>query len=538
MQLFAAIALSLLKSLLIVAGLMGVLFVGYLLIAEGGDSVREKLETPERLEELDEASREYGEAIGERQAESVVLSARRQSVDLRLNQERDVFENRLDEELRSIEEAAQQQIADTQQAFADSQRRLSESRDRLESRYCDSWNPAKWWSCRQVRQRSEAARERAEKRQEAMEEAAHRIEEDARQQAKEHRAQAEERFDQQSQRMQAQVDASVTVLEGLDEERQLLEAQADQIRAEKAQLREDNWLWIEFRIRWRHLLAVALLIFLAPYIRRTLWYYVGMPIVSSAGPIRLSESTPTPKSDDTTPSIECGTSQRTITVEVPPDQRLLTRIGYVQSNRQGARSEIFFDRQAPNLSYISGLVLMTRLQSQSEDDEPREVMLGTPDDPDAYLMRVDIEDHPGLVLRARHVVGVVGDVEINSTWRLSNLHAWATSQIRFITFSGTGTLILEGYGDIHGHPVEDGCEQKRMSLVVGFDTRLTYSTHRSATFLPYLVDPTREPLVVDVFEGTGTVFSEKNPSARKRHRSLGEAIAGFFLDAFRRLLGL
>ncbi len=537
MQLFSAILLSLLRSLLIVAGLMAVLFIGYLVIAEGGDSVREKLETTDRLEELDQASLEYGEAIGERRADTVIHTARRQAMEQRLQNERNAFQQRLDEEVRGIEEAAQQQIADAENAFEDRERRLRESHQRRVARYCDSLNPLKWWSCREARRRAEEMRKQAAQRREAMEENARQLEEDARRRAEEHRAQAEERYEAGTARLRATSEATTALMDDLEEERQVLEDHADRLRQEKAQLQEDNWLWIEFRERWKHLLIVALLIFLAPFIRRTLWYYLGMPIVSSADPITLSESTP--KMDPDRPvRIECGPSKRTINVEVPKDQRLLTRIGYVQSDREGASSEIFFDRHAPNLSYISGLVLMTRLQSADEDDEPRKVMLGTPDDPDAYLMRVDIENHPGVVLRARHVVGVIGDIKISSTWRLSNLHAWATSQIRFITFSGTGTLILEGYGDIQGRHVEGGREQKRMSLVVGFDTRLVYSTRRTATFLPYLVDPGREPLVVDVFEGEGTVFFEKNPSARKRHRSLGEAIAGFFLDAFRRLLGL
>ena len=93
MQLFSAILLSLLRSLLIVAGLMAVLFIGYLVIAEGGDSVREKLETTDRLEELDQASLEYGEAIGERRADTVIHTARRQAMEQRLQNERNAFQH-------------------------------------------------------------------------------------------------------------------------------------------------------------------------------------------------------------------------------------------------------------------------------------------------------------------------------------------------------------------------------------------------------------------------------------------------------------
>ena len=541
MQLISAIVTTLLKSALIIGALVAVLFAGTLLITEAGPSLREGLETPQRLDELQEEGHEYTEMLARQQGESTAHDARRRALEIRLHQEQQRWEQQLEEELVAIEEAAEQQIDDVQTGLEDHIEGATGAADELVARYCESWNPVDWLACRAVRRSVEATDERIEDQRRAVEDAVDHLREQARKEAEAHRQAAREHLQDQTAEFEKQLGDSLDAMDELAAENQQVQQQLDEIRMEASTLRDENWLWIEFRDRWPYLLVVALLIFAAPYLRRTLWYFVGMPLVSRAEPIELhslsGEGEDTPDTDDK-PLIECGKSKRTLQVEVPPGEQLVSRIGYVQSEREGAKSELFFDRQAPNLSYISGLVLLTRLQSVQADDSTRTVTLGTPDDPDTYLMTIDLKDHPGVVLRARHVVGVIGDITIDSTWRLTNLHAWATSQVRFIVFSGTGTLIVEGYGDVMGQSVDGGRQQKRMPLVIGFDTRLTYQTQRSATFLPYLVDPKREPLVVDVFEGEGMVFAEKNPSVRKHRRSAGEAVAGFFLDVFRKLLGL
>lgn len=537
MRLLAAILATLAKSAMIVVALMALLFAGSLMITEAGPSVRQGLETPERLDELEEAGRDQTRTLARHQAHSTHHDARRLGLEIRLADEREGFEDRLDEQMRAIQEATEQQIDGIEQNLEDHVDALTESADRMRQEYCDSWNPVDWIACRTVRNRLDGVEDRADRQREAVAESARRMRREAHQEAMAHREQARERFDEETEALRDELQASLATLDELEDQRRDLETSLAEIERRHAQLRDDNWLWLQFRDRWPWLLTVALLIFTAPYIRRTLWYWAGMPLVSRAAPIELSEDHP-PATPDSAPVVETGDADRTLQLDVPPGQRLLARTGYIQSDREDAKSELFFDRDAPNLSFISGLVLLTRLTSREPTETPRSVELATPDDPDAYLMRVDIRNHPGVVFRARHVVGVVGDVDIDSSWRLTNLHAWATSQIRFVTFSGTGTLIVEGHGDVRAHRLDGEREHKRMPLVIGFDTRLTYRTDRSATFLPYLVAPHRDPLVVDVFEGEGTVFFEKNPSARKQNRTVGEKIAGFFLDAFRRLLGL
>lgn len=62
-------------------------------------------------------------------------------------------------------------------------------------------------------------------------------------------------------------------------------------------------------------------------------------------------------------------------------------------------------------------------------------------------MRIDFTDHPGLVMHPKHVVGVIGTPELKTRWRWG-IQSFATWQVRYIMFAGTGSLIVQGSGDV------------------------------------------------------------------------------------------
>ena len=555
MRLFAALTAALLKALLIVGGLMLLLFAGALLLGQAGPHLREVVETPQRLHDLQNArERDIAEA-----ARQLALASGHQARIVAIDRQRQLalqaWEEETRKELNRIALAAHNQAQETRRTVAESRRAVEQSTRRMEARYCASLNPVDWWTCRTLRAQIERLEASAAMQRQAVARSARQIETQARQDAKRFRASAEERLNASTAELEAHLQESEQALLELEASRTALLEQARSYQTEEERLRRERWLILEFQKRWPGLLAIALLIALSPYIRRTLWYFVGLPLLTRAPAIQLAA--PLTASDeedaDASPQLRTFPTERTLTLPLSRGERLLARPGYILSDRRGASTALFFDRRAPNISFISGLTLLTRLEgtqppeNTKESDTtkhaietPREVLLGSPHDADAYLMRIDLRDHPGLVFRASRVVAVRGDIRIEARWRLLNLHAWATSQVRFLIFSGTGSLILEGYGDVSAHALHDASAraEKRQPNVLGFDTRLNYRTRRAATFLPYLLDPEREPLVVDLFEGRGTYFFEKNPAAQTRNRSPAEVVAGFFLDAIRRLLGI
>jgi uncharacterized protein (AIM24 family) len=127
----------------------------------------------------------------------------------------------------------------------------------------------------------------------------------------------------------------------------------------------------------------------------------------------------------------------------------------------------------------------------------------------------------------------MGPLELRTVWKIGSLHAWATGQLRYILLAGSGSLILEGSGDLVASSVEGSRAKIEQQLVVGFDARLDYCTARTETFLPYLFGKTR--LVDDVFAGKGIYFWQK--SSVTRASSAVERTFDALFGALGKLLG-
>lgn len=545
MRLFAAIVARLLKNFLIIGLIMVLLFIGYLAVENLWPSVQSFLNSSEQLENLQAERLERQSQLEQTDA---ALAEQNKQIDLlreQIIQHENVVQSELETSLAELQQTAALQKQRLAQVIEQNQQRHTQALAAIDLEYCRTYNPLKWLTCQAMRQRVQTLQNNMHAQRQALAQTAAKLEENARQEAENLRIHAQNKLEQGSADLQNEIAAILQQNSHLEAERHKIIARFEELASEEQRLKSQNWLLLEFKQRWPGLLTAALIIFFAPYIRRTLWYFIGMPLVSRAAPIQLTD----PAAPGT---IEASSGERTISLTVPASQSLRARSGYIQSDQIGARTDLFFDWKSPNLSYLSGLVLLTRLDAppapndtmpQTAQAAGRTVTLGSPDDADAYLMELRLEDHPGVVLRARNIVAVVGDIHVHSRWRLTSWHAWATSQIRFLVFSGTGSIILEGYGDIAAQPLDPATAdtnstEKRMPLVVGFDTRLAYKTRRTATFLPYLINPNREPLVVDVFEGSGAFLYQKNPTSNAQKASITERTAGFFLDSIRNLLGI
>ncbi len=546
MRLIAAIFAKLLKNSLIILMIMAILFVGYVTAENLWPTVKSYFNNPENLQAVQQQLTHFQTQLDETDTSISQENRHLEQLRTQLTEQEAAIQAELDHNLAELAEVAALQKQRITETINENQRRGAQAIAAINQEYCHTYNPLKWLTCQAMRQQIQTFQNNMQTQRAALTQTAARVEENARQEATKLQSAAQTQFDQTATEFSQQISATQTQLDALEAQRQQLTTQFTELTSEETRLKSQSWLLLEIKNRWPKLLIAALLIFFAPYVRRTLWYFVGMPLVSRAKPIQLA--------DPTLPgTLHAAPGQRTISINIAATKSLRARAGYIQSDQLGARTDLFFDWKSPNLSYLSGLVLLTRLEAppapettaistetiiESPQQNGREVMLGSPDDADAYLTELRLEDHPGVVLRARNIVAVVGDIRVHSRWRLTSWHAWATSQIRFLVFSGTGSVILEGYGDINAQPVDQNATEKRMPLVVGFDTRLAYKTRRTATFLPYLISPNREPLVVDVFDGTGTFIYQKNPVSRANATSATERVAGFFFDSIRNLLGI
>jgi len=272
---------------------------------------------------------------------------------------------------------------------------------------------------------------------------------------------------------------------------QLERAEAEQSSAQDAR---DSWagrvvdLWDR---SWRWLAVVALLVVVLPALLRTLSYFVLMPLVSRAQrPIDLRD-----EDDAATAGLATAPAERALTVHLAEGEVLSARSEHVRPVQGTVRSRVLYDWSSPFISYAAGLYGLSRVTG---DAEGTRATLATPDDPDSYLMRIDFADHPGVVVHPRHVVGVIGAPELRTRWRWG-ITALARWQVRYIMFAGTGSLVVQGTGDVRAEQPGGRSTRMDQNLVMGFDSRLLVGVRRTEAFLPYLWG--RTALVVDEFTG-------------------------------------
>jgi len=316
----------------------------------------------------------------------------------------------------------------------------------------------------------------------------------------------------------------------VDRELESTEAELTQKQAEEESLRAAQDSWAGFVVdqwlgSWRWLLGIALLVLLLPPLLRTVSYFVLMPVVSRLQrPVRL-----VPPADAERGRVTGTDARRTLEVVLGEGEVMSARSEHVRPVQGTVRSRLLYDWSAPFISYAAGLYFLTRV---SGDARGVSATLATPDDPDSYLMRLDFEDHPGLVVRPRHVVGVIGSPGLTTRWRWG-IHALATWQVRYIMFTGTGSLVVQGCGDVVATSPRGRAMKMEQSLVMGFDSRLSMGVRRTEVFWPYLRGTT--PLLDDEFTGEQRLLWQKSTTDGTQN-PVTRAFNTFF-SAFGKLLG-
>lgn len=295
-------------------------------------------------------------------------------------------------------------------------------------------------------------------------------------------------------------DQSLVEREIDNKESELGQKKAEEESLEDAQASGVGWVVNQWAQSWKWLAAIALLVLVLPGVLRVVSYFLVMPMVSRAHkPIHLAAG-----SESATADLRTTDAQRTLTIQLGAGEALSARSEHVRPVQGKIRSRLLYDWRSPFISFAAGLYGLSRITG---DEGGSSATLATPDDPNSYLMRIDFTDHPGLVMRAKHVVGVIGTPELETRWRWG-IQSFATWQVRYIMFAGTGSLIVQGCGDVVATNPGGRTTRMEQNLVMGFDSRLTVGVNRTEVFLPYLWS--RTPLVDDEFTGLHPLFWQKS----------------------------
>jgi uncharacterized protein (AIM24 family) len=222
---------------------------------------------------------------------------------------------------------------------------------------------------------------------------------------------------------------------------------------------------------------------------------------------------------------------RTVDLILPPGQKLVCRSAWlIQHDGVPKQTISLWNWQYFGVSVASGLFWCTRITNKTQS--PMQLALSSRD-PDRKITEIALEEGTEVVFHAHKIVAILGDVSVRREWRVLNVHAWLTWQLRYLVFSGPGSLFCEGCGAIDGVFMRSKRQHLEQPLTVGFDARLLYSVQRTETFIPYFMG--NAALFEDCFEGEGVFFRE--PAGTSSKSNPVERVAGYFFGVVGKLLG-
>ena len=257
------------------------------------------------------------------------------------------------------------------------------------------------------------------------------------------------------------------------------QAALEELRA--AESRVDK-TWTSFlaaarRTGWQ-VLGLTVLVLAGPALWKVVWYYGLAALATRRPPAQILPA-------DAPGRLRPGPAGKTLIIPVTAERPLLARMDWVQQYAPGLskQTRFLFSWRSPFTSFAAGLAEMTELRARA-GSPPGEVGLASGTDPHAYLLALELEQHPGVVLKPGAVVAVSGAITLRPRWHLNSLHHWIAGRIRHILFCGTGTVYVAGQGGV------EVCAEREPvvveeALVLGYDGRAAFATVRTETFWPY-----------------------------------------------------
>ena len=275
------------------------------------------------------------------------------------------------------------------------------------------------------------------------------------------------------------------------------------------------------------LLFIIILALLGPTIWKLFWYYILAAAASRAKPINLGRG-----GHPDCSQVTIGENSRACLAPLAPGQKLIARMDWAQQYPPTVkkRTRILWNWKAPFISCAAGLTEMTEWTT-TKNDATDCLVLSSGLDPEKYIMRIDISDHPGIALNPSCIVALTESVNVKTKWNFGNIHSWISGQLRHILFYGTGTIYIYGYGGIRPVIPLESCRFSK-GLVLGFEQQLEFSTVRTETFVPFYRNQTA--LFDSCFNGDKHVITQlacrrpNGETAKGPLEMIVEAIKTFF----------
>lgn len=274
------------------------------------------------------------------------------------------------------------------------------------------------------------------------------------------------------------------------------------------------------------LLTGVLLLFVLPFLLKVVMYYGLARLVEVVPPRR-------PEKEAAFARFRVEPGRTSLELALMPEEVLLLRSGDWGKKRSGVtvRTRFLWSWKYPLVSLASGMCELVEMRP--EPGREGRISVTSPE-ADIFVTSLRMEQGK-LVIRPRYLVGVTGDLQIQTRWSF-HLHDLLAGRIRQIILSGTGTVLVAGAWGVDAARPRDGQDWRiGESLLLGFSADAGYTLCRTETFWHYFRGQTA---LFDRRMETGLFLTQNNPwGSRKAGASFPERLVQGLLNAAGSLLG-
>ncbi len=274
-------------------------------------------------------------------------------------------------------------------------------------------------------------------------------------------------------------------------------------------------------LKTHHLIILASIFYSLFFGRVTLKainYYIFAPLARISSPILINDV-----DNMTESSIRYGTPQKEIVLPIKNNESLVVKPGWYTLSTAGlTRTRFFWKRSKPFSCYAMGLINMTEFRNNNS--ALREIKIASEINPNHAVIPVHLQDHPGYIVRHNHVVAISGDtLKLEKKWQFWDWRSWLYGNIRYVYFTGTGSIYVHGHGAVSTNDAIANSHIKEWHII-GMDTATPFKMTRADTFINYWLN--KKPLYDIHFPKQGRFLQQQSLGIKdeKIFRSLLEDI--------------
>jgi len=269
------------------------------------------------------------------------------------------------------------------------------------------------------------------------------------------------------------------------------------------------------------LLSLFYAIFFGPLTIKGINFFLIAPLARKTDPITIN-----PDVNNPVQAIQYDAPRKEFTLQVVSEESLIIKPGWYSFNTDGTtKTRFFWETKNPFASYAMGLVNLTEFKP--DNDQIREIRLASEADPNRDIIPVQLQDHQGYIVKYGHVVATCGNgLVMKKVWGLWDWRNWLFGNLRYVFFTGTGTVYIHGYGAVSTNDTDNPHNRIKERHLIGYDTRTSFRMIRTETFINYWLNDM--PLYDIQFLGKGNYLQQQSYGQRdeKIFRSVLEDIFG------------